>query len=404
MPKASYIQAYRSKGVHHVIGLMSGTSLDGVDGVLVEITSDPHGHVSAIRVLDRQTIDYPAALRERVNNLCTPGNADITDVNAAHTALAHWNAAVVNALKERSSIPIDAVGMHGQTVWHEPTGVPFPLPDGSALVRGTLQLGNPQVLASLTDLPVISDFRSADMAIGGQGAPLSPFIDHLLFAEKGMGVAVQNIGGIGNVTVLPKDEGFGSVWAFDTGPGNMIIDAVVRWGSEGRERYDDEGRIAAEGEVDEALLASLMEDPYFAKNPPKSTGREVYGEGFTSEFIQRALLRGLDYAGIVATATAFTARSITDSYRSLILPTTNLDRVVICGGGARNRTLLAMIAANLEAEVVTSTSLGVLDTDREAMAFALLAHASMMGVPSNIPAVTGAERAVILGTVTMEYL
>jgi len=404
MPKASYIQAYRSKEVHHVIGLMSGTSLDGVDGVLVEITSDGQGDPSAVTVLDRESIDYSDAVRERVNDLCTPGKADIRDVNAAHTALAYWNAAVVNALKVRSSFPIDVVGMHGQTVWHEPDGAPFPLPGAGGTVRGTLQLGNSQVLASLTGLPVISDFRSADMAVGGQGAPLAPYIDHLLFARPGRGVAVQNIGGIGNVTVLARDAGPDAVFAFDTGPGNMIIDAVVRWGSEGRGRYDDEGRIAAEGEVDRQLLASLLSDPYFAKRPPKSTGREVYGEAFVSEFIQRALVRGLSYADIVATATAFTARSIVDAYRDFVLPATALDRVVVCGGGARNRTLLAMIGAELDAEVVTSTALGVRDTDREAMAFALLAHASMMGVPSNIPAVTGADRAMVLGTISMEYL
>ena len=404
MSRTSYIQAYRSKGVHHVIGLMSGTSLDGVDGVLVEITSDTAGQVSAIRVLDRETLDYSAEVRERVNNLCTPGKADISDVNAAHAGLAHWNAAVANALKARSPFPVDMVGMHGQTVWHEPTGVPFPLPGGPSPVTATLQLANPQIVSVLTQLPVISDFRSADMAVGGQGAPLAPFIDHLLFAQAGKGVAVQNIGGIGNVTVLVCDGGFDAIYAFDTGPGNMIIDAVVGWGSEGRERYDDEGRIAAEGDVDHGLLASLMDDPYFAKSPPKSTGREVYGEAFVSEFIQRALVRGLDYADIVATATAFTARSIVEAYRDFVLPATPLDRVVVCGGGARNKTLLAMIRADLEAEVVTSTSLGVLDTDREAMAFALLAHASMMGTPSNIPRVTGASRGMVLGTIPMEYL
>ncbi len=404
MSKPSYIQAYRSKRVHHVIGLMSGTSLDGVDGVLVEITSDPAGQVTAIRVLDRETLDYSPEVRERVNDLCTPGKADIRDVNAAHAALAHWNAVVVNELKARSPFPIDVVGMHGQTVWHEPTGVPFPLPGGSSPVTATLQLSNPQVLSSLTLLPVISDFRSADMAVGGQGAPLAPYIDHLLFAQEGMGVAVQNIGGIGNVTVLARDGGADEIFAFDTGPGNMIIDAVVGWGSEGKLRYDDEGQIAAAGAVDRALLTSLMGDPYFAKSPPKSTGREVYGEAFVTEFIQRALVRGLSYADIVATATAFTARSIVDAYRDFVLPVTALDRVVVCGGGARNKTLVAMISDGLEAEVVTSTELGVLDTDREAMAFALLAHASMMGIPSNIPKVTGASRAVVLGTITMEYL
>ncbi len=404
MSKRNLVQAYRSTQLHHVIGLMSGTSLDGVDGVLVEIRSDERGEPTAVTVLDRESIAYTDELRDRINDLCIPKRADIADVNTAHSGLSHWNAAVVNALKSRSSVKVDVVGMHGQTVWHEPQGRMFPLPEGEALVRSTLQLGNPQLLASLADLPVISDFRSADMAVGGQGAPLSPYIDHLLFAQSGMGVAVQNIGGIGNVTILPKDKGAGEIWAFDTGPGNMIIDAVVAWGSEGRARYDDEGRIAAEGEVDRELLASLMEDPYFAKSPPKSTGREVYGEAFTSEFIQRALVRGLDYADIVATATAFTAQSIVDAYRSFVLPHTALDRVVVSGGGARNRTLLAMMASELDAEVVTSTALGVVDTDREAMAFALLAHASMMGLPSNIPAVTGARREVVLGTITMEHL
>ncbi len=404
MAKASYIQAYRSRSVHHVIGLMSGTSLDGVDGVLVEITSAADGQAKALRVIDRATRAYPPELREKVRVLCTKGKADISDVTVAHAALAHWNAAVVNDLKSRTHIAIDVVGMHGQTVWHEPNGLPFPLPDSTGPVAATLQLGNPQVVASLTGVPIVSDFRSADMALGGQGAPLAPYIDHLLFSDPDRGVVVQNIGGIGNVTVLAKGALPSQVWAFDTGPGNMIIDAVVEWGSEGAAHYDDGGLIASEGEVDRTLLASLMEDPYFSKQPPKSTGREVYGAGFVGEFIQRSVVRGLSYADIVATATAFTAATITDAYHRFVLPTCAIDRVVVCGGGARNKTLLAMIASALEADVVTSDEVGVLDTDREAMAFALLAHASMMGLPANIPAVTGARRAVVLGTVTMEGL
>ena len=196
-------------------------------------------------------------------------------MNTAHCGLAHWNAAVVNALKSRAIVDIDVVGMHGQTVWHEPQGTWFPLPEGNTLVRATLQLGNPQVLAALTDLPVISDFRSADMAVGGQGAPLSPSIDHLLFAERGKGVAVQNIGGISNVTILPKDKGPAEIWAFDTGPGNMIIDAVVGWGSEGTLRYDDEGRIASEARWTERCSPPDGRPVLCQKPPSRPDGRSM---------------------------------------------------------------------------------------------------------------------------------
>ncbi len=409
MHTTDFVQAYRAKTEHKVIGLMSGTSLDGVDAVLVSIKTDDEGNCIRITLDAMVSIPYSDAAKKKVAALCILGETNVEDLTLANVGLSHWNAKAVNMLIEHSNVDrslVDMVCMHGQTVWHVPNAHTFPGPDGPVSITATLQLGNPQVVSLMTDLPVISDFRSPDMAVGGQGAPLAPFIDYLLFAQPGKGVAVQNIGGIGNVTVLPCDGGNEAVYAFDTGPGNMIIDALVGWGTDSRQAYDEGGRIAATGKVNEHLLSSLMADPYFAMTPPKSTGREVYGSAYTMQLIEKAKSLGMGFADMVATATAFTALTIARSYRDFVLPTTTLSRVVVSGGGARNKTLLAMLSSYLPEgiEVLRSDDLGVPDQAREAMAFALMGHASLLGLPANLPKVTGASKAVVLGTITMQQL
>lgn len=399
-------KAYRSRTEHLVIGLMSGTSLDGVDAALVRIHTGSGGSFSSVDLVKHVYIPYSEAVRQVVTRLCSLEEARLDDLVYAHFGLSEWYAAAVDLVLSESGIPaaqIDAVSMHGQTIWHAPVARPFPGPAGDLPVKGTLQIGSSAVVRERTGIPVISDLRSRDMAAGGEGAPLAPYIDALLFGSRTEGRIVQNIGGIGNATVVPAGAGLSDILAFDTGPGNMIMDAIVGFGTEGRERYDDGGRHAARGRVDEALVERLMADPYFSRRPPKSTGREVYGLAFSSDLFRDCRSRGQSFEDVLATATAFTAESIARSYRDFILPGTPIARVLVAGGGALNPTLLDMLRARLPGGIAveTTSSHGVPDQAREAMAFALLGHESLMGRPSNLPAVTGARAPVVLGTVTL---
>ncbi len=401
---AEFRAAYAARTEHLVIGLMSGTSLDGIDAALVRITTDAGGALSGVKLLAHSSLPYPDELRRLVARLCAPETARIDDLTYAHFGLSEWYARTVALVLQESGAPsssVDAISMHGQTVWHAPQPRPFPGPAGPLLVTGTLQLGSPAVVRERTGIPVISDLRSRDMAAGGEGAPLAPYVDALLFGSQTEGRIVQNIGGIGNATVLPAASD--GVVAFDTGPGNMVIDAVVAAGTGGSERYDPDGAYAARGQVDRAEVVSLMNDPWFAKKPPKSTGREMFGEAFARQFLARTRTRGLSFEDQVATATAFTAQSITAAYRDFVFPSTAVAAVIVAGGGARNLTLLRMIGERLPpgTSVTTAASMGVPDLGREAMAFAVLGHESLMGRPGNLPAVTGARTPVVLGSITL---
>lgn len=405
-PEVGFRTDYASRTEHLVIGIMSGTSLDGVDAALVRITTDPAGSVATVKLMAHAYLPYSEAMRTQVARLCSPETARIDDLTYVHFGLSEWYARSVELVLRQAGIgadAVDAISMHGQTVWHAPVPRAFPGPDGDMPVKGTLQLGSSAVVRERCGIPVISDLRSRDMAAGGEGAPLAPYIDALLFGSKTEGRIVQNIGGIGNATVLAPSAAQSDILAFDTGPGNMLIDAVVMAGTNEAERYDAEGHHGARGTVSEALVASLMHDEYFTRKPPKSTGREVYGQAFTREFLSNADYMGLSFEDKVATATAFTAESIAAAYRDFILPVTPIARVLVAGGGALNATLLRMLGQRLPAgiEVTTTAAFGVPDQAREAMAFAVLGHESLMGRPSNLPAVTGARGSVILGCLTL---
>ena len=399
---------YSGRRDHSVIGLMSGTSLDGVDAVLVTIGTGPSGSIASVKLAGHVYLAYSEEMRKRISALCSVETARLDDLLYAHFGLGEWYAQAVQRLLSRLCIPasgIDAICMHGQTVWHAPVPRDFPAPDGAGLipVKGTLQIGAGAVVAERTGIPVISDLRSRDMAAGGEGAPLAPFVDGILFGNPKLGRIVQNIGGIGNATVVPPGAAAADLLAFDTGPGNMLMDAVAYAGSGGVHRYDPDGSIAAKGRADEAIVQRLMLDPYFSRKPPKSTGREVYGAGFAALFMEETQAKGLSFADRLATATAFTAESIARSYKDFIFPATKIDEVLVAGGGARNATLLGMIRDRLPPGIVTATTSerGVPDEAREAMAFAVMGHESLMGRPGNLPAVTGARGPVVLGTLTL---
>ncbi|MGA2974321.1 MAG: anhydro-N-acetylmuramic acid kinase [Spirochaetia bacterium] len=404
--EVGFRKTYASKTEHHIIGLMSGTSLDGVDATLVRIVTEQGGAVTSIGLIAHSSLEYSTKVRSIVAALCSPETARIDDLTYAHYGLSEWYARAVSLVMEKSGLPlseIDAISMHGQTVWHAPLARAFPGPEGDIPVKGTLQLGSAAVLRERTGLPVIADLRARDMAAGGEGAPLATYIDAILFGSKTEGRIVQNIGGIGNATVVPAAAKMQDILAFDTGPGNMVIDAVVSLGTGGAERYDPEGSLAARGKVCKPIVENLMKDPFFKRKPPKSTGREVYGVAFAAAFVKDAVSQGLSFEDQVATATAFTAESIAAAYRDFILPRTSIAAVLVAGGGALNTTLLRMIRERLPAgiSVTTSAAFGVPDQAREAMAFAVLGHESLMGRPGNLPAVTGARTPVVLGSITL---
>ena len=376
-----------------LIGLMSGTSLDGVDAALVEVTGEGIEDVK-VDVVHALTVPYDEARRAAIHDGILAGTAEA--LCGLHGDLGEWLAeAVVQVCAAANVEPsaVDAVGSHGQTVWHRP-------PSGAR--RGaTLQLGDAATIAERTGIAVVSDFRTRDIAAGGHGAPLVPWVDQLLFALPDRARALQNIGGIGNVTRVPPRGSDETVFAFDTGPGNALIDAAVEVATGGRLKFDRDGRLAARGTVDEALLADLLRHPYFAAEPPKSTGREEFGRPFVARLVEVLEPEGdQDWMDLVATLTELTARSIADAYRRWLVPL-GLDEVVVTGGGAKNPTLVARIGALLDPlPLVDGASLGVDPEAKEAVAFAVLAWAHLRGIPANLPSATGAKGPRVLGSLT----
>jgi len=376
-----------------IIGLMSGTSLDGVDAALVSIEG------TSVEKVDWEmvhwcTMPYTEARRTRIHDAILAGSAErLCDLDAD---LGEWFAEAVLGVCEGAGVPLDRVdliGSHGQTVWHRPPG-----PEG----RGaTLQLADPATIAERSGCPVVSDFRTRDMAAGGQGAPLVPWVDQVLFSLPDSARALQNIGGIGNVSWVPPqgvDEG---VFAFDTGPGNALMDSAVELATGGRMSYDRDGRLAAEGEVDPALLEELLRHPYFAQEPPKSTGREVFGRPMVERLAEAIRPEGdRGWPNLVATLTELTARSIADAYRHWIIPK-GVSEAVMTGGGARNPTLMRRIRELLAPlPIVDGATLGVDPEAKEALAFAVLAWAHVHGIPANAPRATGARGPRVLGSYT----
>ncbi|MEK5239367.1 anhydro-N-acetylmuramic acid kinase [Paenibacillus sp. FSL L8-0470] len=378
-----------------VVGLMSGTSLDGIDAAIVSIEGS--GLAAKAELLHYSSVPYDDGLRERLKELCTIEHSSVDLVCGMNVYLAERFAeAAIEAVRSAGMEldEIDLISSHGQTVWHIPeAGADDPL-----LVRSTLQLGDLSVLAKETGRLVVGDFRPGDMAVGGQGAPLAPYGDLILFRHPEKGRLLQNIGGIGNCTALPAAAGPEDVFAFDTGSGNMVIDQTVYLLSGGQMSYDDGGSWAAQGTPDEVLVDQMLQHPYFALKPPKSTGREVFGKAYAEQFVSLARARGLNDADIVATATAFTARTIAEGYVRYVFPVCQIDEVIVSGGGAHNAALLAMLQQQLpEQAVITSSVLGFSDDAKEAIIFALLGNDFMHGVANNLPSATGASRPTVMG-------
>jgi anhydro-N-acetylmuramic acid kinase len=371
----------------HIAGLMSGTSADGVDVAIVDIDA------GKVKVLAFDTFPYSAGLRKSVlqQSLC------VVDVCHLNFVIGEIFAEAVIKLCKKSKIPlgsIDLIGSHGQTIYHNPQGRRF----GGKTISSTLQIGEPSVIAQRTGITTVADFRPRDMAAGGQGAPLVPFADYYLFRDKRRSRAVQNIGGIANVTYLPANGKLGDAIAFDTGPGNMVIDGLISILSKGKLNYDKGGKLAAKGVVDKAILNDMLKNPFFKRRPPKSTGREEFGRQYCEAFCRKVSKKTILAENIVATVTAFTAVSIAHAYRRFLpkMP----DEIIVAGGGAHNATLVKMLKQQLGAsKIMLSDDLGINCDAREAISFAILAYATIKGIANNIPAATGAKQSLVLGKI-----
>lgn len=393
------IANYVNKPSRLVIGLMSGTSLDGVDAAVVKVEGS--GLETKAELVGYTTLPYDDRVREKLKELCSVEHSDVAKVCGMNFCIAERFAdAAVRAAKEAGLTmdEIDLISSHGQTVWH------IPKADGRdwSLVPSTLQIGDISVIAKRTGKPVVGDYRTADMAVGGQGAPLVPYADFILFRDGTKGRILQNIGGIGNCAAIPAGGLPEQIVAFDTGPGNMLIDQAVHTLSGGARSYDAGGEWARRGRPDEAVVAEMMGDPYFAMRPPKTTGREVFGKAYAQAWIGRMRDKGLADADIVATFTALTAFSIVRSYREFVLPVMPAIDVIVSGGGAHNRTLMAMLGERLpELTVTTSDALGISSDAKEAVAFAIFANNFMFGLPNNLPSATGAPLPTIMGKLAL---
>ena len=379
-----------------LIGLMSGTSADAADAVLVELS----GSGRETRVRERAFVErpYPDEVRSRLFRLFR-GEGTVADVGAANVEVAETFADAVFETCARAGMdPTDvlAIGSHGQTIWHDP-------PSTGTRVPGTLQIGNPALLAERTGIPVVSDFRSADIARGGEGAPLVPYVDWLLFTDEKASRLLLNIGGIANLTYLPRHAEPHDVIAFDTGPGNAPIDAAVTILTRGEQSADWDGALAGSGTPDLTLLAEWRTDPYFTRTPPKSTGRERFGTAFAERCIAEGRSRGLSDADLLATLTALTAYSIVEATVRFL--DERIDEVVVSGGGAKNPTLMRMLREAFASFGQQPTfrapeEWGIRVESKEAVAFAVLARETLRGIPTNLPSVTGARERAILGSVT----
>lgn len=385
-----------AKSKRNIIGLMSGTSLDGIDAALV--TVEGNFTDTKVKTLAFRNYPFPEGVRERIFRLF---DSDIKASDLCHMNFLlgeiFANAALSIAKEYGMSMDeVDAISSHGQTIYH----IPSPVSDLGMDIRSTLQMGEGAVIARRTGVITVSDFRVMDMAAGGQGAPLVPYVDYVLYSSKEENVALQNIGGIGNVTILPKACQPDAVTAFDTGPGNMAVDELMRIITGGKKEYDENGNLAASGEVNTELLKELLSAPYFSKPLPKTTGREDFGKEFTRQLYDRCVGLGMSEADMVATATMFTAATIGIAIRDF--SPCEIQKLIVGGGGAYNKTLLSMLRGELpKVKVCTQEELGFSSDAKEAVAFAVLANETLSGRTNNLCSATGASSPQVLGKINL---
>lgn len=384
-----------------IVGLMSGSSVDGVDAALV--TTSGCCDELTFRLEAFECIPFDTATREEILALFEYETATVDKVCIANAVLADWFAEAVEnvvAAGRRSPRDLDLIGVWPQMVYHLPTRTnPF---TWRGQERGAcLQLGDISAIAERVGVTTVGGFCARDIAAGGNGAPLTGFGDFAVFRQPGKGRVIQNIGGIANANFIPAGARPSDVLGFDTGPGNMVIDAVVSDVTRGEHRYDPDGRMAARGTADPRFLAALLDDPFIAKEPPKAAGREDFGAGYVRRVLAGAKARGVSGYDLIATVTALTVESIASSYERFFAPRGEIDEAIVGGGGARNRTLLALLRERLTCPVIIDDDLGVPSFAKEALYMALLANETVRGHANNFPSVTGARRDVVMGLVAL---
>ena len=381
-----------------VLGMMSGTSADGIDVALARISGAPPR--LNVKLLGHTSVKLPVALRKEILHVAEGHLITANELSQLNFRLGEvFAGAALSACTRFRVSPsrVDLVGTHGQTIFHQ--GIPAYF--FGHKVASTLQIGEPSIIAARTGITTVGDFRPADIALGGQGAPLVPYADYLLYRHAKLGRVSLNLGGIANITVLPRAAKPNQVLAFDTGPANMLIDALVSHFTDGRRRFDANAQLASQGRSNPALLNELLRDPYLKLAPPKSTGREYYGSAYVKKILALGRRHRAKPNDLIRAATIFTALSVVDALNRFVLPKTKIHQLIVSGGGAHNPLILAQLAAALpNIEVLPSSRLGIPEDAKEAFAFALLAYESFHQRPANLPSATGARGPAILGKIS----
>lgn len=387
----------REKETRNVIGLISGTSCDGIDACLAKITGN--GSSTEIEIIEFETYPYKNEIRELIFDASNEQTGTVDKICQLNFILGRLFADAAVQIAGKSSIPIsdiDIIGSHGQTIYH----ISSLKEKADKKVRSTLQIAEPSVIARETGVTTVGDFRTGDIAAGGEGAPLVPYADFILFGKDGIDRAIQNIGGIANVTFLPAGCSINEIIAFDNGPGNMIIDCFVEIITDGRLKYDKDGELASKGKLNQGLLERLCSHPYLSIPPPKSTGREDFGFQFSDDLYEKLKRDNVDILDTITTVTAFTAKSISDSYRKYIQPSYRISEVVMSGGGVYNPVLFKFLKDYLgDIEIRKIEEFGIPSDAKEALAFAILANETICGNTGNVPSATGARERVVLGKI-----
>ena len=393
----STLRAIQEKEERLVIGLTSGTSADGIDAALVRIQGCGGGVELDLVTFD--TLSFSGSVRSRILAAQGPDPVPIKEVVLLSSYLGELYAHASKHICQKASInlmEVDFVGCHGQTLYHHPAREALP----GFEVNGTLQIGNPAVLAERTGLVVVSDFHSRDMAVGGQGGPLSAYLDYLLYNHRSRGRVALNIGGIANVTAMGADAPFEEITAFDTGPGNCLIDLAISHFTKGKQAFDKDGLWARQGKADEKLLAMMMQHPYLQQVPPKTADKDLFGRGFFNMILKIAA--GMRASDVVASLTEYTVRSIVEGIHRFVPEEVRFEEIIVSGGGAQNPALIEGLGLRLPmVAIVSGDQYRITSRAKEAVLMAFLANETLMGMPGNVPSATGARNPVMLGNITM---
>ncbi|RLE54338.1 MAG: anhydro-N-acetylmuramic acid kinase [Candidatus Methanomethylicota archaeon] len=390
------IMEIREKDEKLALGLMSGTSADGISTVIVKLKGN--WTETKFKIIHYRTKKYPEKIRKEIFKIFQPETGKVDNICMMNFVLGEIFAeAALETIDEAGlkRTEIDFIASHGQTIHHMPKMKKI----YTYMARSTLQIGEPSIIAERTGILTIADFRPRDIAAGGEGAPISAYADYILFRSKTKSRAVQNIGGIANVTYIPRNSKPEGIIAFDTGPGNMMIDGIIEYLTRGKMTFDENGKIAARGKVNCKLLEYLMEHPYLKRKPPKTTGRREFGRKYIIKVVKRAEKMNLNLEDILATITKYTAKTIAESYRRYLpeIP----DETIIGGGGSHNKTLMKMLEEEIgdETRIFRHEDFGIPAQAKEPLILTILANEAIHGHFNNIPSATGAKRKVLMGKI-----